>query len=100
MTARASFLAPAFALGVEGAVPLAFHGVDLGEQPDHPEHRFELVIEPGTITAIVGDEDSGVVDLGRFALGFEAPPTGEILVFGTSIAALPYTKLLLFRRRK
>jgi len=99
MTARPSFLAPAFALAVEGAEPLAFKGVDLRETPDHPENRFDLVIEPGTIVAIIGDEDSGVGDIGRFALGFDAPPGGEILVFGTAIASLPYIKLLLFRRR-
>ncbi|MFI5207362.1 MAG: ATP-binding cassette domain-containing protein [Gemmatimonadales bacterium] len=99
MTARPSFLAPAFALAVEGAEPLAFRNVDLRETPDHPQNRFNLVIEPGTIVAIIGDEDSGVGDIGRFALGFDAPPGGEILVFGTTIAALPYIKLLLFRRR-
>jgi ABC-type transporter Mla maintaining outer membrane lipid asymmetry ATPase subunit MlaF len=99
MTGRASFFAPAFALGVEGAEPLAFRGVDLRERPDHPENRFDLVIEPGTITAITGDEDSGVGDIGRFALGFDAPPGGEILVFGAAIATLPYFKLLVFRRR-
>ena len=99
MTARASFLAPAFALGIEGAAPLVFRAVDLRERPDHPENRFDLVVEPGTITAIIGDEDSGVGDIGRFALGFDAPPAGEILVFGTAITTLPYNKLLLFRRR-
>jgi ABC-type transporter Mla maintaining outer membrane lipid asymmetry ATPase subunit MlaF len=99
MTGRASFLTQAFALGIEGAAPLAFRGVDLRERPDHPENRFQLVIEPGTITAIIGDEDSGVGDIGRFALGFDAPPAGEILVFGTPIAELPYDKLLVFRRR-
>ena len=99
MTARASFLAPASEPGTEGAKPLVFRGVDLRERPDHPDNRFELVIAPGTITAIVGDEDSGVGDIGRFALGFDAPPAGEILVFGTAIARLPYVKLLKFRRR-
>ena len=99
MTGRASFFAPAFALGIEGAEPLAFRGVDLREKPDHPENRFDLVIESATITAIIGDEDSGVGDIGSFALGFEAPPAGEILVFGAAIASLPYFKLLVFRRR-
>ena len=99
MTARFSFLAQAEGPGTEGAEPLVFRGVDLRERPDHPENRFELVIEPGTITAIVGDEDSGVGDIGRFALGFDAPPAGEILVFGTAIARLPYSRLLVFRRR-
>jgi ABC-type transporter Mla maintaining outer membrane lipid asymmetry ATPase subunit MlaF len=99
MTGRASFLTQAFALGIEGAAPLTFRDVDLRERPDHPENRFELMIEPGTITAIIGDEDSGVGDIGRFALGFDAPPAGEILVFGTNIAQLAYDDLLVFRRR-
>jgi ABC-type transporter Mla maintaining outer membrane lipid asymmetry ATPase subunit MlaF len=96
---RASYLMTAVALGVEGAEPLVFRSVDLRERPDHPDHRFELTIAPGTVTAIMGDENSGVGDIGRFALGFDAPPTGTILVFGVAITTLPYGKLLTFRRR-
>lgn len=99
MSTRASYLAKAYDLGVEGAPPLEFKGVDLIEKPDHPDHRVELSIEPGSVTAIIGDEDSGVGDIGHFALGFDRPPSGEILVFGTAIATLPYDKLLMFRRR-
>lgn len=99
MTARASYLVQAFALGVEGAVPLAFQQVDLRDRPDHPDHRFQLVVEPGSVTAVVGDEDSGVGDLGKYALGLEHPPSGQALVFGTAIGDLPYDDLLLFRRR-
>lgn len=99
MTVRPSFLVSAFAMGIEGAAPLAFEHLDLRDRPDHPDHRFELVIEPGSVTAVVGDEDSGVGDLGKYALGLERPPSGTTKVFGTPVHQLGYDKLLTFRRR-
>lgn len=99
MTARESFLVQAYEMGIEGAIPLAFRGVDLRERPDHPDHRVELEVLPGSVTGVVGDEDSGVGDMGRYALGLDRPPSGTVLVFGTDIGALDYDKLLIFRRR-
>lgn len=98
-TARASFLARAIELGVGGAPPLEFRAVDLRERPDHPDHRFQLVVEPGLLIAAVGDEDSGVGDLGKFAMGLARPPSGAVLAFGTAIADLEYDDQLLYRRR-
>ena len=99
MKTRASYLVDAYAMGVEGAVPLAFRNVDLRERPDHPDHRFELLVEPGSVTAVVGDEDSGVGEMGRYALGLHRPPSGQVLVFGTNVLDLEYDELLVFRRR-
>ncbi len=96
---RTSYLADAVAMGVEGAAPLAFRGVDVRERPDNPANRFELVLDWGTIVAVVGDEDSGVGDLGRFVLGLARPAEGAALVFGTDIGALDYYQKLVFRRR-
>lgn len=86
-------------MGVEGAAPLVFRTVDLRERPDHPDHRFELEVEPGSVTAVVGDEDSGVGDLGKWSLGLDKPPSGKVLVFGKPIAEFGYDRLLIFRRR-
>lgn len=94
-----SFLARAYAMGVEGAPPLAFKKVDLRENPDHPDHRFELVVERGTVVLCLGDEDSGVGDLGKFVLGLDRPISGDVLVFGTRVTDLRYDDLLMFRRR-
>ena len=99
MTGRASYLVDAYAMGVEGAAPLVFRTVDLRDRPDHPDHRFELEVQPGAVTAVVGDEDSGVGEMGRFALGLDRPPSGQILVFGKDVAAFSYDRLLVFRRR-
>jgi putative ABC transport system ATP-binding protein len=99
MTARASFFGSADAMGVAGATPLVFKGADLRGRSDIPGNRFDLSVDAGSVTAIIGDEHSGVGDIGKYALGFETPPAGEILVFGTAIAGLPYQKLLMFRRR-
>ena len=96
---RASYLVAAYAMGVEGAPPLAFRGVDLRENPDHPAHRFELTVEYGAVVLCIGDEDSGVGDLGGWSMGFGHPPAGSVLAFGSSIADLPYDRQLLFRRR-
>lgn len=94
-----SYLARAFEFGRAGAPPLAFRAVDLRERPDHPDHRFNITVERGEIVAVVGDEDSGVGDLGKYALGLAEPPAGQIEVFGAAIADLPYYDLLVFRRR-
>jgi ABC-type transporter Mla maintaining outer membrane lipid asymmetry ATPase subunit MlaF len=99
MTVRASYLAQAYEMGVEGAAPLAFESLDLRDRPDHPDHRFDLAIEPGSITAVVGDEDSGVGDLGKYAMGLDQPPSGTVSVFGRPIAAFSYDEVLVFRRR-
>jgi ABC-type transporter Mla maintaining outer membrane lipid asymmetry ATPase subunit MlaF len=89
----------AFAMSVEGAQPLVFRDVDVREHPDHPANRFNLSVEPGQVVLCLGDEDSGVGDLGQFVLGLESPPAGRVLVFGTAIADLDYDAQLVFRRR-
>jgi ABC-type transporter Mla maintaining outer membrane lipid asymmetry ATPase subunit MlaF len=86
-------------MGVPGALPLAFEAVDLREAPDHPEHRFRLEVPVGAVLAVLGDEDSGVGDLGRYVLGLDRPRSGRVLVFGTDVCGLAYYPLLTFRRR-
>jgi ABC-type sulfate/molybdate transport systems ATPase subunit len=98
-TAPSPFLARAYAMGEEGAPPLVFRRVDLREHPDHPDHRFELVVEAGTVVLCLGDEDSGVGDVGGYALGLTRPPAGEVLVHGVRVADLAYDDLLVCRRR-
>ncbi len=96
---RASWLLKAMSFGSETAPPLVFREVDLRERPDHPEQRFSLTVTKGTTVVAVGDEDSGVLDLGPWALGLARPPAGRVEVFGAPIGALAYYDLLLFRRR-
>jgi len=96
---RASYLVEAYAMGIPGAAPVWFKTVDLRERPNNPDARFELAIQPETLTAVIGDEDSGIGDLGKMILGLTTPPSGEVQVFGTVIANLSYQKQLLFRRR-
>lgn len=96
---RASWYLKALSLGSESAPPLVFREVDLKERPDHPAQRFNLTIAKGTVVVAVGDEDSGVLDLGPWALGLGHPPAGRVEVFGAPIGALPFYDLLLFRRR-
>lgn len=98
-SSRASYLVEAYAMGIEGATPLHFKAVDLRENPDNPSHRFELLLQPEIVTGVVGDEDSGVGDLGKFAMGLDRPPSGDVVVFGTVMHKLSYARLLLFRRR-
>jgi ABC-type transporter Mla maintaining outer membrane lipid asymmetry ATPase subunit MlaF len=96
---RATWLAKALSFGSEGAPPLVFREVDLKERPDHPAQRFELTVQRETVVVAIGDEDSGVLDLGAWALGLARPPAGRVEVFGAPIGALAYYDLLLFRRR-
>lgn len=99
MSIRSSFFADARRMSVEDALPLVYKEIDLRENPDHPENRFDLVVSPGEVVAIVGDEDSGVGDLGRWTLGLDHPPSGRVVVFGRNMAKLDYHDLLLFRRQ-
>lgn len=96
---RRSFLAQAYTFGVATAAPLVFKDLDLRDRPDHPDHRFDVTVEAGEVVAVVGDEDSGVGDLGSYALGLRRPTSGQTIVFGAPIADLPYYDLLVFRRR-
>jgi len=99
MSGRESYLVSAYHMGIEGAMPLVFQDVDLRERPDHPDHRFDLSVEIGTITAVLGDEDSGVGDMGRFSIGLDRPPSGTVLVYGVDVGRLSWRRLLVFRRR-
>ncbi len=73
--------------------PLVLAGVLMGETTvtlELPVHRS---------VALLGAEDSGVGQIGGWALGLETPPTGHVLVYGTRAADLPPTERLAFRRR-
>ncbi len=98
-SSRVTWLQQAMTFGTDAAPPLVFRDVDLRERPDHPEQRFQLTVQAGTVVVAIGDEDSGVGDLGAWALGLRRPPLGRVEVFGAPIGALPYYDLLLFRRR-
>lgn len=99
MIGRGSFLAGAYAFGVEGAVPLEYRTIDLRDRPDNPDHKFELQVMPEEVVAAIGDEDSGVGDLGRYAMGLIRPISGQAVLFGQDITGLAYYDLLVFRRR-
>jgi phospholipid/cholesterol/gamma-HCH transport system ATP-binding protein len=96
---RASWMAAALRWGRPGAPPLAYGALDLRERPDHPDHRFDLTVAGGSVVVAIGDEDSGVGDLGSYALALRRPLAGKVEVFGAPVGALPYSDLLLFRRR-
>ena len=96
---RQSWFADTTSTPVPGALPLVFRDVDLRENPDHPDNRFQLEVAPGAVVACIGDEDSGVGDLGRFAVGLQQPLRGEVLALGLPVGRLSYYKLLSFRRR-
>jgi len=97
--AKSGWLAQAYAYGREGAPPLVYAGIDLRDRPDHPDRRFDLSVLAGTTVVAIGDEDSGVGDLGSYALGLRQPIAGRVEVFGAPVGALPYYDLLMFRRR-
>jgi len=100
LRARATaWLSQALSFGREGAPPLVYAGLDLRDRPDHPDRRFDLTVRQGTTVAVVGDEASGVGDLGAYALGLRQPISGRVEVFGAPVGAMQYYDLLLFRRR-
>jgi len=96
---RASWLRSALTWGRPDAAPLVYTALDLRDRPDNPDHRFDLTVEAGTAVVAIGDEDSGVSDLGGYALGLKRPIAGKVEVFGAPVGAMPHYDLLLFRRR-
>ena len=81
---------------VAGAAPLAYRDVALTTRPDR---LLQLAVQAGEVVAAIGDENGGLEQLGRLALGLAAPASGTVEVFGLRIAELSYYDLLVFRRR-
>lgn len=78
---------------VEGAPRIELRGVSFsyGDQPAD-DHRvlddFQLVLEPGTTTAIVGPSGSGKSTVLALIAGLRQPDTGSVLVNGQDLATL------------
>src|SRR2546422_9881503 len=77
-------------------VPLLFDSIPIARDASHP---FSLEVPEHRTIAVLGDEDSGLEQLGGYALGLERPENGRALVFGTLVASLPEPERLAFRRR-
>ena len=76
--------------------PLVFADVPINQRTRTP---FTLSITAHHTVAVLGDEASGVDQLGAYTLGLEAPSSGRILVFDTDLATLNDRERLAFRRR-
>lgn len=76
--------------------PLVFEALPLSGRS---RASLSLTLATHQTVAVLGDEESGVDQLGGYALGLEAPPAGRVLVFDTAIADLPLPERLAFRRR-
>jgi ABC-type transporter Mla maintaining outer membrane lipid asymmetry ATPase subunit MlaF len=77
-------------------VPLLFEGVAIG---DGSPTVLTLRVPAHRAVCLMGDAASGVESLGRYALALDRPPAGRILVLGQSLAELPRSAALAFRRR-
>ena len=76
--------------------PLVFESIPMAGAASAP---FSLDVPERETVAVLGDQDSGVGQLGGYALGLERPATGRALVCGTDVASLPESERLAFRRR-
>lgn len=76
--------------------PLVFDSIPLARQASHP---FSLEVPERRTVAVLGDEDSGIGQLGGYALGLERPPGGKALVFATEVNRLPEPARFAFRRQ-
>jgi len=78
------------------SLPLVFEDVQL---TDRSPTRIALEVPAHRAVAVLGDEDSGIDLLGRFALALDTAPQGRVLVFGEELAGLGRRAKLAFRRR-
>jgi putative ABC transport system ATP-binding protein len=76
------------------------HGVRKAYAGVEVLHGVDLVVEPGTVTVILGPSGSGKSTLLHILGGVDTPSSGQVLVDGTDICALDQTKLAIFRRRQ
>lgn len=79
-----------------GLAPLVFDRLPLSPRT---QAAFSLALAPHQTVAVLGDEESGVDQLGGYALGLETPDGGRVLVFDTAIADLSLPERLAFRHR-
>ena len=77
-------------------LPLVFQDVQL--TADSPT-RLALEVPAHRAVSVLGDEASGIDQLGRFALALATPPGGRVLVYGQELAGLGRRPKLAFRRR-
>ena len=78
------------------SAPVVFADVPLGSRVRVP---FTLAVAAHETVAVLGDEDSGVGQLGAYALGLETAPAGQVRVFDIRLESLPGPDRLAFRRR-
>jgi ABC-type transporter Mla maintaining outer membrane lipid asymmetry ATPase subunit MlaF len=78
------------------APPLVFEALPLTERS---RTTFSLTLASHQTIAVLGDEESGVDQLGGYALGLESPTGGRVLMFDTAIAELSLPQRLAFRHR-
>ena len=60
--------------------------------------RLDLAIEPGTLTAVMGQSGSGKSTLLHLAAGLDAPTSGDVVIGGTSVVGLDDDALTALRR--
>jgi putative ABC transport system ATP-binding protein len=65
----------------------------------HALHEVSLVVEPGAMVAVMGPSGSGKSTLLTIAGSLEQPTSGEVLVSGTSLAAMSRGAKARLRRR-
>jgi ABC-type transporter Mla maintaining outer membrane lipid asymmetry ATPase subunit MlaF len=76
--------------------PLVFDQIQLTDGASSP---FGLEVPAHRAVALMGEEDSGITQLARYALGLSRPARGRVLVYGEEIGELSVREALAFRRR-
>ena len=78
----------------------ALRKVYAGAEPVVALDGLDLDVPAGEFLALVGESGSGKSTLLHLVGGIDRPTSGEILVAGRAIAALPEKDLVLYRRRE
>ena len=77
-------------------IPLCFESVPVNG-PGGP--TLNLEIPANLAVSVLGDDASGVSQLGPLALGLQTPAAGRLTLLGTELSTLSRSELLAYRRR-
>jgi len=80
------------------AIRNLWRSYERGSETVHALAEFDLTVQPGEMVGIVGRSGSGKTTLLNQIGCLDRPTTGQVIIAGTDVTALPERELVAFRR--